>query len=360
MDFVDQVKQFSRRVETMKDGLETEEATKMSLIVPFFSMLGYDVFNPSEFVPEFTADVGIKKGEKVDYAIVKDNQPIILIEAKWCGEKLEKHDSQLFRYFGTTMAKFAVLTNGVVYRFYTDLEEPNKMDKTPFLEIDMLNLKDAQIAELKKFQKSNFNIDEIFSTASDLKYSTEFKNILARELQDPSDNFTKLFLNETYSGRQTQNVVDKFKPVLKKALNIYINELMNDKIKSALNSESSNDKSNEEEPVDAEAVDEDKAGAEKKIVTTPEELEAFFIVKNILKQVLPIEDITYKDTVSYFGVLYKDNRNKWICRFVLTDNRKFLILPTADKGKEKIQINEIYDIYNYEQQILEIAKTIAI
>ncbi len=166
MDFIDQLKQFSQRVENLKDSLQTEEATKTSLIMPFFSLLGYDIFNPNEFVPEFTADVGIKKGEKVDYAIFLDGKPTILIECKWIGEPLQRHDSQLFRYFGTTSAKFAILTNGRHYKFFTDLEEPNKMDEKPFLEIDMLNIKDVRVPEVKKFSKSTFDITTIVDTAS--------------------------------------------------------------------------------------------------------------------------------------------------------------------------------------------------
>ena len=150
MDFVDQLKQFAKRVESMKDSLQTEEATKTALIMPFFSMLGYDVFNPQEFVPEFTADVGIKKGEKVDYAILKDGEPVILVECKSITENLDRHDSQLFRYFGTTTAKFAILTNGQYYRFYTDLDNPNKMDEDPFLTINILDIRDNQVPELKK------------------------------------------------------------------------------------------------------------------------------------------------------------------------------------------------------------------
>lgn len=61
MDFIDQLKQFAKRVDTLKDSIQTEEATKTAIIMPFFSMLGYDVFNPQEFVPEYTADVGIKR-----------------------------------------------------------------------------------------------------------------------------------------------------------------------------------------------------------------------------------------------------------------------------------------------------------
>ena len=135
MDFIDQLKQFSKRVDSLKGSISTEEATKTAVIMPFFAMLGYDVFNPQEFVPEFTADVGIKKGEKVDYAIIQDGEPVILIECKSISENLNKHDSQLFRYFGTTSAKFAILTNGMEYRFYTDLDNPNKMDESPFLTV---------------------------------------------------------------------------------------------------------------------------------------------------------------------------------------------------------------------------------
>lgn len=149
MDFIDQLKQFASRVENLKDQIATEEATKTSLILPFFQLLGYDIFDPTEFVPEFTADVGIKKGEKVDYAIFQNGIPIILIEAKWCGENLDKHSSQLFRYFGTSKAKFGILTNGLIYKFFTDLEEPNKMDEKPFMELNLLDIKESLVPELK-------------------------------------------------------------------------------------------------------------------------------------------------------------------------------------------------------------------
>ena len=162
MDFTESIKQFSERVSMLKDTVSTEEATKMSLVVPLFQILGYDVFNPSEFCPEYVADVGIKKGEKVDYAILDNGQPTILIECKSCSEQLDKHSSQLFRYFGASPAKFGILTNGIIYRFFTDLEESNKMDLVPFLEINMLNLKDSSINELKKFAKENFDKEKIF------------------------------------------------------------------------------------------------------------------------------------------------------------------------------------------------------
>lgn len=352
MDFIDQIKQFSKRVDSLKDNLPTEEATKTSIIMPFFSLLGYDVFNPDEFMPEFTADVGIKKGEKVDYAILNNGEPTILIECKWIGEPLEKHDSQLFRYFGTSKAKFAILTNGRIYKFYTDLDESNKMDEKPFLEIDILDVKEAQVAELKKFHKSNFDIDTIFDVASELKYSNEFKITFANQLQNPTDDFVKIFLANTYDGKFTQKVVDKFKPVLKKALNNYITELMNDKIKTALGSHEDVIQTNEK--TETEGDDEDTASEPvSKIVTTEEELEAFFIVKNLLKDTVDMNDITYKDNERYMAILYKGKTTKWICRFYFNTATKYLAISNANKKEEKVVLENIYDIEKYKDKLVD-------
>ena len=209
MEFEESLKKFIERIKRLKNSINTEEATKTSLIMPFFSLLGYDVFNPNEFTPEYVADVGIKKGEKVDYAIILDESPAILIEAKSVKENLQKHDSQLFRYFGTTSAKLAILTNGIKYKFYTDLEETNKMDTTPFLTINLLDLKDSDVNELKKFCKDNFDINTLISNASNLKYASSIEKILDKEFSEPSDEFIKMLLNKgIYDGIKTQNIID--------------------------------------------------------------------------------------------------------------------------------------------------------
>lgn len=353
MDFIDQIKQFSKRVETLKDNLPTEEATKTSIIMPFFSLLGYDVFNPEEFMPEFTADVGIKKGEKVDYAILNNGEPTILIECKWIGEPLEKHDSQLFRYFGTSNAKFAILTNGQIYKFYTDLEESNKMDEKPFLEIDILDVKETQVAELKKFHKSNFDVDSIFDVASELKYSSEFRTTFANQLQNPTDDFVKFFLSKSYDGRFTQNVVEKFKPILKKSLNNYITELMNDKIKTALGAQDSTESEEQEITQEEVTSNEEK---EKKIVTTEEELEAFFIVKNLLCGIADINDITYKDNERYMAILYKNKTTKWVCRFYFNGSNKYITLPNENKKEIRYDITNIYDIQGFKEDLENVLK----
>ncbi len=363
MDFVDQLKQFSKRVETLKDTIQTEEATKTAIIMPFFAMLGYDVFNPQEFVPEFTADVGIKKGEKVDYAIMQDGQPVILIECKPISEDLSKHSSQLFRYFSTTAAKFAILTNGQFYRFYTDLDDQNKMDKDPFLVINILEIRENQVPELKKFCKSEFDVSSIFSAASELKYVHEFKTVFSNFLLEPSDDFVRLFLQRCWSGQKTQNVIDKFKPILKKALNDQVSELMNDKIKSALGGSggsisiaSSEVKKTSDEPQPEDESNELKKQRTPNIVTTEEELEAYFIVKNMLSSIIDMHDITYRDTESYINILYKGNGRKWICRLRLTDTQKTLIIPDGNKKEMKYKLEDIYSLKKYQVELETVLK----
>jgi len=209
MDLKDHLKQITDKISKFKDSTQTEEATKNAFIMPFINALGYDIFNPQEVVPEFVADIGSKKGEKVDYAILKNSDPIILIECKHWKEDLDIHSTQLLRYFNTTKAKFAILTNGINYRFYTDLEAPNKMDEKPFLEINMLELKDTQIEELKKFHKSYFDIDNIINTASTLKYSNEIKFLLSNEFKQPTEDFIKFFIKNVYSGMATKKVINQ-------------------------------------------------------------------------------------------------------------------------------------------------------
>ena len=135
----------------------TEEATKTSLILPFIQMLGYDIFDPAEVVPEFTADIGIKRGEKVDYAIMQRGKPAILIECKKYGSSLaEDAVSQLVRYFGVTDAHFGILTDGISYRFFSDLDQPNVMDPKPFFEFNVLSYSHKAVGELKRFTKEEF------------------------------------------------------------------------------------------------------------------------------------------------------------------------------------------------------------
>lgn len=359
MDFQDQIKQFSARAKQVQSNISTEEATKMSLIVPFFQILGYDVFNPSEFCPEFTADVGIKKGEKVDYAIMDENfSPLILIECKSCNDTLDRHGSQLFRYFSTTPAKFGILTNGIIYRFYTDLEEANKMDLTPFLEINILDLKDSYIAELKKFCKSNFDSDNIFSTASELKYTGLIKGVLTSEFDNPSDDFIRFLLTNIYDGPKTQKVIEKFYPVVKKSFTSFINEIVNQKISSALNENNEDNSKIDAMTSDTNVEDaiDDTEIPKSKIITTQDEIESFYIVRGILAGTVDVNDIAYRDTESYFGILYKNNNRKAICRLNFDTKRSQILIPDENKNFVRYYLESMNDIYLYKDQLIEVTK----
>lgn len=329
-EFSNQIKQLAKRISETQSSIKTEEATKMSFIVPLFQILGYDVFNPKEFVPEFIADVGTKKHEKVDYAIIINDTPTILIEAKWCGETLECHRGQLIRYFTTTDAKFAILTNGINYKFYTDLDNINKMDERPFLDINLLDLKDSQISELRKFCKDRFDLSTIVNSATELKYTSLIKQQIHLEMNNPSDAFVKVLIANVYDGLKTQKVIDNFKGLVKKSFNQYLNEAINDRLKNALESEKADEEKNVAVIND---IPEDEAS---KIVTTEEELQAFYIIKSILSGTVPLHKISHKDTESYFGILYDNNTRKWICRLKLGERVNKLYLPSINNSVETI------------------------
>lgn len=358
--FSSDIRAVSQRIKQLKHSISTEEATKTALIMPFFQTLGYDVFNPAEFTPEYIADVGIKKGEKVDYAIMEDGKPTILIEAKSINERLTKHDSQLFRYFGTTQAKFAILTNGDMYRFYTDLESPNVMDSTPFFEIVLSNIKDNEIKELYKFKKQEFNVNTILSTAEELKYLSAIKDQLKTLSQSPSDELIKLLIQECYLGMKTQTVVDKFRPIVSKAFNQFISENLNERIKHAISGETEpTAMPNIDDPVSNEEEQEITVDipAQPIIETTQEEIEGYATVKVLLGSVIDKDRIFYRDNASYFNILIDDSNRKWVCRLHLNSlTNKYITF--RDEPNVRHKINHVYEIEEYTERLRTIVKDI--
>jgi predicted type IV restriction endonuclease len=352
-EFKQQLKNLSNRIERIRVNIHTEEATKTSLIMPLIQILGYDIFNPEELVPEYIADVGIKKGEKIDYAIMQHNEPVILIEAKSVDEILTKHDSQLFRYFGTTKAKFAILTNGIEYKFFTDLEEQNKMDQKPFFVIDMLDLKDADIVEIAKFRKNDFNIANVLTTASELKYTGEIKQYLHQQWDEPSEEFIRVVINDMYQGMKTKKVIDNFRDLVKQSLQQYVNEKVNDKLQKALNSSSENSDTSATDPENDADKEKVSADSNVEIETTEEEIEGYVLIKLILKEVVDPSRVFYRDNRSYFNVLLDDNIRKWICRLGFNGANKYIQLN--DGKRTNIKIDSVNDVLDYKEEILAVA-----
>ena len=236
IDLIDRLREMSNRVRQRVDNVKSEEATKTALVMPFINhVLGYNVFDPSEVVPEFVADVGTKKGEKVDYAIFSDGEPIMLFECKNYGVDLGREPaSQLYRYFSVAAARFGVLTDGVVYRFYSDIDEQNKMDARPFLEINMLDIDAVDVHELKRFTKASFDLGQILNTAKDLKYTREVLRLLAAEWDNPSEALVRHFASQVYNGVKTKAVIEQFTRATKKALHQFVAKRISDRLKSAL------------------------------------------------------------------------------------------------------------------------------
>ncbi len=347
MDFKDQIKQISDRVIKLKEQVLTEEATKNAFIMPFLQSLGYDVFNPIEVMPEYITDIGTKKGEKIDYAIFRDGKPTILIECKHWEQNLSIHDGQLLRYFHVSKARFGILTNGIVYRFYSDLVAPNKMDEKPFLEFNITEIKDNQIEELKKFHKSYYDVDSIINTASELKFTIELKNILTQELSNPSPEFVKHFAKQVYPSVITAKILEQFTNLTKKSVQQYISDLITDRLKSALTIEKEADKE-----ANAVLAIEAPTEAASKVVTTEEEIEAFMIVKSILRQKVLASRICYRDAQSYFAILLDDNNRKSICRLYLHGNKNLIGIIDEQKKEVKHELVSLDDIYKFSDALL--------
>lgn len=343
------IKLVGKRVAELSENITNEEQTKNAFIMPFFQALGYDIFNPLEFVPEFTADVGIKKGEKVDYAIILDGVPQILIECKSITENLTKHDSQLFRYFGTTKSKFGILTNGREYKFFTNLDEPNRMDTTPFLTVDITDIKENQFIEIIKFHKENFDIDNIVSSASELKYLNNLKTFLTENIVTPSDSFLRYLTSEIYEGRVTQNILTTFSPIIVKGFNQFITERVNEKLSAALNTSVETKVTTEVIKTEAEDVE----SVEDEVITTPAELEVYTVVKMLAKDVITPDRVYYRDNRSYFNVLIDDNIKKWVLRY--RSNSKKSTIEIRDKGI--FPVSTPLEVANYSKDIIEVIKS---
>ncbi len=325
------------------------------MIMPFIQALGYNVFSPLEVIPEFTCDIGTKKGEKIDYAITKDGSPIILIECKYWKQDLTLYDNQLLRYFHLSNAKFGVLTNGIIFRFYTDPEIPNKMDEKPFLEIDLLDIRNSQIEELKKFHKTYFDIDNILSSASELKYTRELKSILTAEFSNPSPEFVKLFARQVYDGMMIPKILEQFTTLMRKSISGLISEIISERLNSALKTEASETHSSPD-TTDSLKNEEEKEN-ENKVVTTMEEMEGYFIVKAILRSSIPSDRATYRDALTYFSIFIDDNNRKPICRLYLNSSKnKMIALFDENKKELKYKISNLDDIYNYTEDLISTAK----
>jgi hypothetical protein len=335
----------SDRVKSHSSTMITEEAVKTAVVLPFLRALGYDVFDPSEVVPEFTADAVGKKGEKVDYAIKIENETRILIECKPISATLEKkHLDQLYRYFSVTNAKFAILTNGRTFNFYTDLEAPNKLDARPFFVFDISDFNAGIVTELRKFEKTNFDVSAILATAERLKYTSGIKKVISSLIEDPSEDFVRLVAGTVYDGRITAQAREMLTGVVRTAFREVIMDSVKNRLSSALA-----DTEQVIEKIDNPIEDEPE------VITTDEEREGYMIVKAIVRDTISPKRVVMRDQKSYCGVLIDNNNRKPLVRLWFNRSVKYIGLFDGET-EERVIIDSLDQIYDHSDRLRTTAK----
>ncbi len=356
MEFIDEIKVLSARSKDLADKLATEEATKTSLILPFIRLLGYDIFNPTEVIPEYQAEAGVKKDQRVDYALQKDGHPIILIECKAYNEPLsEEHADQLKRYFPfVPTAKIGILTNGHQYKFFTDLEKPNVMDETPYMEFDIENPSLDLAPKLQELRKERFDDENAVRVAEQLKFTGQFKQIFARQLDDPEEEFVKFCAQRVWHGKINQSVKDKLKPLLKDAFKQFIEDRIAARLKKAAEDEDA-DKAKEQVQQAVTATEETEAeDSDDGITTTPDEIMGYQIVQAIAASVVEPERVFIRDNKSYCAILLDDSRKKTIVRLLFKKDSKRLDFQGVHKEDPVLEIEKVSDIYKYASLVREV------
>lgn len=340
------------KVHELKSIIETEEATKTAFIIPFISnVLGYDVTDPREVIPEYTADIGKKKGEKVDFAIKAGDDFRFLIECKKIGEPLDlNHATQLVRYFNVTDTEFAILTNGEVYQFYAQLDAVNRMDEKPFMTLDLSSVDARIFPHLEMCTKTRFDSETIAASAEELKYVSELRKGIAAELREPSSEWVKLLAARVTSRRMTAANLDLFTRLASTAASQYLRDETNRRLRSAQDLEDPAPSQPARADV-AEASTKEEQAPDDGVVTTDEEIQAHGIIRAICCSDVPAADITMRDAKSYCAILFKDNNRKPIARLLFDRKIPRIVLFDENRNETSHDLESLEGIYGYAEHL---------
>lgn len=352
MELADKFKMLGQKAVKIAPSLTNEEITKTALVMPFIQLLGYDVFDPTEVIPEFQAQAGVKKDQRVDYALCKEGNPVILIEAKSYGASLDKEQlDQLKRYFPfVKTARVGILTDGNRYRFFTDLENENVMDDSPYLELSLDSANEEEISKLLLLAKDKYDDETTIKQAEQLKFTKQFKLILTKQFEQPEEDFVRFFAKKVWTGQITQNVKDKLTPLLKESFRQWTEDRINARLRKAIEGE---EKNREEEEIEPQEETQSEAAI------NDNELLGLSIVKAILTEYCDISRLCLRAGKTYTALLLDDNNRKTIVRFYFKspDNLK-LDLYGFMRVEPPFKINSVEDIYNYKDKIIEIFQRI--
>lgn len=287
----------------------TEETTKQALILPLLEILGFSPYDPTRVKAEYGADFpGVKASERVDYALFSAGLPVLFIEAKAYGQALTNHCPQLSRYYNATPeVAVAAITNGREWRFFTDLVNRNIMDSEPFLVVDLENPTDDAAEQLRRFHYDELEPSALRALAEENIYLTTFRETISRSLQDCDLDFVRYVaaragIQRTFTGRFLESI----QPIVKQAVAQSVSNMVATSLSRA-------ERVEEAPPVevvaddDAPVVDPDN----EKIITTAEERRLYEISMDII----PDEDLSMRDTETYFTVIWGGKSNRWLFRF---------------------------------------------
>lgn len=356
MDFIDEIKILGGRSKNLASNLLTEEATKTSLILPFIQLLGFDIFNPTEVVPEYQAEAGVKKDQRVDYALQKNNKPIILIEAKSYSTELgPEHEDQLRRYFPfVKSASIGILTNGHKYKFFTDLEARNMMDEKPYMEFDIENPSLDLIPKIQELRKDRFDDEKAVRIAEQLKYTGQFKQLLAKQLDAPDEDFVRFFASQVWSGKINQSAKDKLTPLLKDAFKQFIEDRIAARLKKAAEDEEAEKKpiTDAETPTAESSVVADDS--DDGVVTTDDEKLGYSIIQAVSAAVIDPSRIFIRDNKSYCAILLDNSRKKTIVRLYFKKDSLKVDFQGVKKDDPMVELEKVSDLYSYSDDIVSI------
>lgn len=302
-----------RSIPRVSHKLQSEEATKHALIIPALAAIGFDVSNPDVVVPEMVSDFGTRKAEKVDYAILCNGFPAILVECKAYGVNLQAHVPQLFRYFSVSTARIGVLTNGVEYRLYTDTFKENVMDTEPYAVVD-LSAEDADLEPLEELQRALLDTPALIRRARERALEKRLRAVVAEELQCPSEKVFKVFA-EKVLGRPARRSE--------------VRELMSIAVRAFGHSE-------EEECLDGFRES------------------AASVVRGYINEAVPGAECIARDTVRYLGFYYPSRPRNAICRLYFGAHERLLRISFEDEADRR-PIDE-RGLEEYKEEIMNRAR----
>lgn len=310
---------------------DNESKTRDYLIEPFFNLLGFNKMD--HYSHEYSLRNSKGSVRKVDMVVTLNGKnPIMLIECKKATSNLTKsHFNQLSKYFDHHKeSKVGILTNGVVYEFYTvKWNNTKSLSEKPFLVFDLRDFTRSDLEDIAHFHLQLFNVKDILDISEETYFLNDFNIALTKTLFTASDELLKIIYQNMGGKRSTESVNKR----LRKLLNsVSLHESI-EKIKVLEGKQSSSG-----------------------IFTTAEELKSFQIIKTILvmnpRLKIHCDRFGYKDYKGQFKILVDDMPSKEICHLILSTTTNSIVIDGISYSLEKVST---FELSKYKKKLVDAA-----